>query len=221
MDTIQKAYTLLCATESSLRDLIKAAVAESRYSEVAQLAKIAELLGKAISHSTSDEERHHMERQGIRTDELQLNATESVVKSTELLKTESLKKSVKRSKTDEFPKFETDGNRLIKTGWSKKARTTYEHRVERDIALSVSIYLASIPDRGVFKMEDMLPIELADGSGVPSYQAYLVLAWLRNLGLIERRGKDGYQWAADSFDDTKFDIAWKSTPSRAQTSISN
>lgn len=215
MDTIQKAYSLLCATESSLRDLIKAAVAESRYSEVARLAEIADLLGKAIARSSSDEEQHYMERQRIRIEEPQLQTAEPVGKPAELLKTESLKKSIKRSKSDEFPKFETDGNRLIKTGWSKKERTIYEHRVGRDLALSVSLYLANIPDRGVFKMDDMLPIELVDGSDVPSYQAYLILAWLRKIGLIEKRGKDGYQWSADSFDISKFEKAWELTPSRA------
>lgn len=199
MDSINKAYTLLRAAETDLRGLIDVAVKEGRYTDVAKLAEIADLLGKVISHT------------GVKT-----KATSSEVRmsSSGTAKQDIPSASTKRQKTDEFPKFEIERDRLVKIGWSKKDQMAYEHRAERDLVQAVSLYLANVPNRDVFKMDDMLPIELDDGAEVPSYQAYLVLAWLRHIGLIEKRGKDGYQWVTDTFNEPAFANAWNATPRR-------
>ena len=47
--------------------------------------------------------------------------------------------------------------------------------------------------RETFTMEDVLPLFDADsGREVPSYQAYLVLAWLRSAGVVVQHGRQGY-----------------------------
>lgn len=88
-------------------------------------------------------------------------------------------------------------------GWSKKDGAVYEHRTDKDIALAVSLYLAETPKDRTFRMDDLLPIEI-EGNQVPLYQAYLVLAWLRELELIIKQGKDGYQWRVGDFDEPAF-----------------
>ncbi len=213
MDTIQKAYTLLRTTESNLRGLIETAVIERRYTDLAQLAEIAELLGKAISRSSSDPGHAHSKKLPNISVESPTQAMQISLQGASISKL--LAKSPIRQKTDEFPKFEIERDRLVKIGWSKKDRAVYEHRAERDVARAVSLYLAAVPNKDGFKMDNMLPIELADGSEVPSYQAYLVLAWLRHIGLVEKQGKDGYQWVGESFDEPAFNAAWKATPRRA------
>ena len=43
-----------------------------------------------------------------------------------------------------------------------------------------------------FLMDELMPFKMRDGEEIPSYQAYLALAWFRSLGVVESRGKDGY-----------------------------
>jgi hypothetical protein len=38
-----------------------------------------------------------------------------------------------------------------------------------------------------------LPVHGQDGEEVPSYQVYLVVAWMRELGALERVGNEGYR----------------------------
>jgi hypothetical protein len=46
----------------------------------------------------------------------------------------------------------------------------------------------------VLTSDEIFPIKLDDGSEVPSYQAYLCLAWLRHAGLAEQIGRQGYRF---------------------------
>jgi hypothetical protein len=44
----------------------------------------------------------------------------------------------------------------------------------------------------VFEVESLLPVTDQAGDEVPAYQVYVTLAWLRNVGVIEKKGRDGY-----------------------------
>lgn len=212
MDLIRKACQLLRDTETDMRRLIEAAVAEGRYTDVVRLAEITELVGKAAS-------RFNPEAQGeisavlppIEADAQTRKAPNEVA---ELPKGKSSDKPIRRLDLSAFPKFETDGNRLVKIGWSKRDKAAYEHRALKELVLAVSLHLAKVSAGLIFKMDDIVPITLSDGTDVPLYQAYLVLAWLRGIGLVEKKGKDGYRWNVESFDDTAFKTAWEATPRR-------
>jgi hypothetical protein len=119
----------------------------------------------------------------------------------------------KAPKKVEYPLFEVDGDRLVKVGWSKKDRTTYEHRVPREIAHAFSLYLADQIGKPTFRMDELLPAVIGEAE-LPLYQAYLVLAWLRDQGLVSKDGKDGYSWVAKEFDDNSFEAAWDTTTRR-------
>ena len=114
----------------------------------------------------------------------------------------------------EYPKFLRDGDRLIKLGWSKKDRREYEHKAPVDVCRAVCFRLAEAAEGHVFRMEDFFPITNADGQEIPTYQSYLVLAWLRSMSLIERTAKDGYRWLTNSFDEAAFTEAWNKTSTR-------
>jgi len=93
----------------------------------------------------------------------------------------------------EFPKFERDGDRLVKIGWSKKDRRTYEHRAPKSVVIAVIDQIAAGVKPGrVFTMEQLMPFRDADGQDIPAYQPYLVLKWLQHVGAVKKKGKDGY-----------------------------
>lgn len=201
MATIQAAHAIVEAAERQIRDLINEAVAEGNYALVANLAEIAERLrtaGQAVGNYQDPPVQVVVNRQQVAPD-AGVSAPAAI---------EQLARTTK-----EYPRFEKQGDRLVKVGWSKKDRSEYEHRVEKDIASAVSRHLAETPKDKTFRMDEMLPVEI-DGKDVPLYQAYLVLAWLRDRGLIGKQGKDGYQWLVRDFDDSAFEAAWGSTPSR-------
>lgn len=200
MDKLQAGHAVIEASERQIRDLIIEALAEGNYALVSKLAQAAE---------------------GLRTTAQKLAGAYAKVEILVNRETEAPGVApvvasdidALRRTTKEYPHFETQGDRLIKVGWSKKDRSEYEHRTDRDIASAVSLYLAEVPKDKTFKMDDLLPVEV-EGNEVPLYQAYLVLAWLRDRGAIGKQGKDGYQWLVRDFDESAFETAWGSTPSR-------
>ena len=93
-----------------------------------------------------------------------------------------------------YPRFLRDGNHLIKIGWSKKEKAQYEHKAPKAVLhLLLASLIAAGREGHRFTTDDVLPLrEASDGAEVPSYQAYLCLAWLRSEGLIEQHGRQGY-----------------------------
>ena len=92
-----------------------------------------------------------------------------------------------------YPKFARYKDELVKIGWSKKYRTEYQHKAPRQVVdnlLSQIVHIGASND--LFTTEDIFPLRASDGSLVPSYQAYLVLAWLRSIGLLSQHGRQGY-----------------------------
>ena len=42
-----------------------------------------------------------------------------------------------RSRHKTLPRFERDGERIVKVSWSKRAKAEYEHRAPRDVVFSL------------------------------------------------------------------------------------
>jgi hypothetical protein len=102
--------------------------------------------------------------------------------------------SQKASQAGNYPRFLRDGNALVKIGWSKKEKKRYEHKAPKPV---LDLLVASLSTAGRdglrFIFDDLLPLsEPGDGAEVPSYQAYLCLAWLRSEQLVEQHGRQGY-----------------------------
>lgn len=91
-----------------------------------------------------------------------------------------------------YPQFYRHGDRLVKRAWSKKERQPYEHKAPREI---VEVLLGAIRkyggDQQPFEAGDIMPLVDSNGNEYPSYQAYLVLGWLRSVGAIAK-GRTGY-----------------------------
>jgi hypothetical protein len=112
-----------------------------------------------------------------------------------------------------YPLFRRDGDSLVKVGWSKKAKQTYEHRTPKKILLHVASILRG---KSAFNMQKLLPCRNYDGTDVPSYQAYMVVAWLSSVGAVKRDRRGDYRTIASAMSESAIDGAWDATPERTE-----
>ena len=184
----------------ALRDLISRALAEQRYGDVKEIADLADRLAQHLSGNGI-----HLSIAAAppRTIEAPVPVEAPTAESPQasssrvIAKTRPQKATVKtRRKTrvkSGYPKFVRDEDRLVKIGWSKKNREEYEHRVPREAVLTLLRHLnGSVEEAKVFDIEGLLPVQDGTGEDVPGYQIYVVVAWLREAGVIEKKGRDGY-----------------------------
>jgi hypothetical protein len=114
-----------------------------------------------------------------------------------------------------YPRFKREDDTLIKVGWSKSDRATYEHKSPRSILDRLVARIAEIGSTGErFTTEQILPLLDDDNSELPSYQAYLCLAWLVVAGLLERHGRQGYTISANGGFHHAVEAQWEQLPSR-------
>lgn len=184
MSTIQAARTLLRQTESSLRQLIEVALKEQRYGDVAEMAGLADGLSRLLDSTTA-----------IPGGDARPTPVPVALRSQgEGVATKRPKKTRRSSsKRTEYPRFARDGDRLVKIGWSKKNKSEYEHRVPRSAVDAFMGKLTSAVKSGqVFEVDSLLPVTDQNDEEVPAYQIYVTLAWLRDIGVISKKGRDGY-----------------------------
>lgn len=210
METIKQANRLIHECESHIRQLMVSAVNEGKYKELSQLASLASALS-ALTKNLPIETDTDTDK-GAATELVRI-----VVSETSAAKIRQKSDASRRKQlSGEFPQFERQVGRLIKLGWSKKEKSVYEHRTPFDVVKAVAEKLASsLKDRGYFRMEEVLPVNLEDGTEAPSYQAYIVLAWLKYMGSIERHGNDGYKLSQGRhLDEDAILELWQKTPER-------
>lgn len=178
MSTIQDAKRLLAETETVLRGLMGKALREQRYADVAQMAGLADGLARLLS-GQAPQALTGLEQLDIPQARPRISKKVSV--------------STKNEKS-KYPYFVRDGDRLVKVGWSKKNKKSYEHRVPLEAVIAFVRHLtSSVEDGKVFAIEDLLPVsDPANDGEIPAYQIYVSLAWLRDVGAIQKRGRDGY-----------------------------
>lgn len=211
MGQLENARKILTDTENSLRGLIERALSEQQYGDVAGIARMADAVARLLRGS--DEETQLPSPAGTRPS----SHRESNGGAAALAQDSSAPKAVRKRRPTkgEYPRFERDGDRLIKIGWSKRDDRVYEHRASRETVFLVTNALSSkVKPKAVFTMDKVLPLNDNGGNEIPSYQAYLALAWLRSIGAVQRRGKDGYTLANGSLESSKLQRLWNATPSR-------
>lgn len=212
MGQLEKAHEILLAAETSLRSLIERALAEQEYSDVANIAQIADAIARLLrrnddrSHSAPSAERRS-------ANHAESNGDEPITPVAETAATSKAHRK-RRPVKGEYPRFERDGDKLVKIGWSKRDERVYEHRAPRETVFLVTNALSSKRPKSVFTMDQVLPLNDNVGHEIPSYQAYLALAWLRSIGAVQRRGKDGYAVANGSLDPSNVQRSWNAIPTR-------
>jgi hypothetical protein len=168
--------------EDRFRRLLTEAASEGNFGHVMQLAGWAQSLAQLRSDI-------------LKADPLAVKASDTTKSDKSPLSPEEASKPARKPKpAASYPKFFRNGELLVKIGWSKNQRAQYEQkapfRVVGDLVTAISTVAAR---KGRFAMESILPLKSSiDGAEIPSYQAYLCLAWLRKEGLVLQHGRQGY-----------------------------
>lgn len=203
MGTIEDARQVISNAEGALRELIQQGLKEQRYAEIVEVAAMADGIARLL--------------QGRR-----VAFAEAVEDSTAFGGRDSgpqLKKpqAMRGRPRPDYPRFERDGDRLVKIGWSKKNRESYEHRASREVVIAFARHLSGNVSEGkAFAVEDLIPVpDISKGGEIPAYQIYLTLAWLRQAGAVEKKGRDGYLLRRGALTDTALDRLWKDLPARS------
>ena len=206
MDDLEKALGILSEAEEALSTLMRGGLAEQRYDDVAAVAEVtqhlSDLMRSLETPSPGDEEvgpskaddagRREPPARGIRP---------------------PWNKNHRGTPGGSYPQFARDGDRLVKVGWSSKARQEYEHRTHCKVLWAFARVVRDRPEAGdCFTMEDVLPLVYAGGKEIPSYQAYLALAWLRSVEAIRREGRHGYRPDLFKLSDENVRSLWESLP---------
>ena len=204
MEYAKQAHTILVRAEEGLQEVLQEALAKQCYGDVAQIAPLADSIASLLrsEHAAGvpgSRERSNGRGKGPGRKRVHRNV--------------SRRSSSKP--TDQYPRFERDGDKLVKVGWSKKNEEVYEHRAPKDAIMRFREHLAEKFDAGaMFTMEELLPVPSTNGGEVPSYQAYLALAWLRDRGAVRKKGRDGYTYSERAIDEAGLEELWATLPDR-------
>lgn len=152
---------------TAVRSLIDAALSEGDYAAVGEIAPIADSLAAILRH------------QGTESSVGRPADGHAMVSS-------------QRPRKSAFPRFERDGDRLVKVGWSAKEKKTYEHRVPRRAVIEVSTSIDKAASRGIVRPDRVAEKLATQEQPIPSYQTYVTIAWLRTAKVLKKVGREGY-----------------------------
>lgn len=179
MNSLGEAVEILRSAEKRLADRARAALDEHRYADVKELAEISHRVRDLILSLQKPE----AEESGLPNESGQRTRPKEG-------RTPSNRPYPRKRKP--YPKFARDGDRLVKIGWSKKDGAEYHHKAPQEVIERMSSKLRSLSGHA-FSMEEVLPISNGNGEELPSYQAYLVLAWLRSWECVRKGGRGEYK----------------------------
>lgn len=188
-----RAIQLLQAAEHALRQMISEALDAKAYRDVGILADAANTVA-ALSLKLGEPAGGAPETITTPTAEVQQamggSSAAPAVHASAPTQTGRTNAATRRGV---YPRFFRDGDRLVKVAWSKKERRTYEHRAPQEIIATLIDVIKKRKGEGkIFEADDILPLTNSNGENYPSYQSYLALAWLRDVGVVIKRGRDGY-----------------------------
>jgi hypothetical protein len=201
MERISQAADIVRRAENEIRELLLRYATEGAYDDVAVLADWAQQLRRLRAQSDS--------RNGMSMEPVDVNAQHdthsdntppsfsgSPRESSERQESRPRRKTVKtKAYKADYPRFfRGDRDELVKIGWSKKQKAEYRHKAPKEVVLAVARALQARGSTGEqFTFEELLPLRDSQSkSDVPSYQAYLTLAWLRKQKLVVQHGRQGY-----------------------------
>jgi hypothetical protein len=176
MDSVEKRLaTALADAETAVLKVLAEAAASGDYAAIDRARVIAEKL-RAI-------------HEGV---DRKLRVADSSARPSKQTKTKRKKRANTRKKSD-YPKYEFKSGSLFKFGWSKKKNDEYIHRVPIAVVNLVSHALQGfVGTTDPVTSEQIIASDVLKGS-VPSYQIYVVLAFLKDRGIITGVGREGFQ----------------------------
>ncbi len=109
------------------------------------------------------------------------------------------KRRAKPAKKKGYPQFDIRNGSLYKTGWSKKKNDKYVHRVPIGVVNRIGGILQHLSESSEpVSSDQILDSEfLKEAGNPPSYQVYIVLAFLKDRGIISSVGREGFRFPPD------------------------
>lgn len=163
-----------------------------------EILEVISLAAKAQDYATIDRARSVAE--SLRNITSQLKTGTSTVIEPQSAST-SLKKKRRSvtSKKGEYPRFKIADGSLFKTGWSKKKNSEYVQRVPiGKVKKIVAAFEQLSSEPGPISSEHILESEsMENADSPPSYQVYIVLAFLKQEGVIASTGREGFHLSPD------------------------
>lgn len=207
-----RVQAILDEAEAQLKDIIEDCLASGSYIDMAVVAGVADAIrtlsaGAVAQLDSRADDLRPEPRPGKRLESSQREAMETPARASRPVGRQS-------SRAASYPRFEREGERLIKIGWSKKERAEYEHKAPLSGVVTVCRNLRL--QTTAFAMEQILPMRDDGGEDIPSYQVYLIVSWLRQLGIVERSRDEGYTVLRARLDDSEVLVAFNTLPSRRQ-----
>jgi hypothetical protein len=198
MKAVNTAKARIAACEAEIKALMTSLVANGDYEELPALAVLAGRLAELAAGEPAAVTAAGSETQASR-----------VLAIPDVALVAEPKPAKKKL---DYPRFERSEDRLIKVGWSKKDREEYEHKASKATARAVFEAIADASSsRDFVRVEDVLRVRGEQEEEIPSYQIYLVIAWLRSGGAIEKEGNEGYRINKKGL---SFDRLWNATSPR-------
>lgn len=197
------ATTVIRSAEREIRGQIAEAAAAGAYESVDRLSSIARRLAEMAEELAASPGAPDPQSRPAVTCTAESPAPKSAGRSVR-----------KASRKNDYPRFERTRDTLVKIGWSKKGREEYAHKAPKAGVDAVTRRVMDLGKNGhVFTTDDLLPVKLNGGQDeLPSYQAYVCLAWLRDIGAVEQHGREGYSVHGNNLMDT-VSKSWEALPS--------
>jgi hypothetical protein len=217
---LQKAAEILKDCEQGLQQVIRDAAASGDYERLMQVTDWARMVAAMVGDAEQAASDGDVPVEIPQTPPAAVSSIAARTSSDDTQPVPSSRRSTPKGRrrklergTADYPKFARRGSHLVKIAWSRKQKKEYQHKAPRHVALLLAGVLAEAGHDGrVVQMGDLLPIREDDGSEVPSYQAYLALAWLKKSGLVDQHGRQGYSVPKTSGLREAVDSMWDALP---------
>ena len=174
-DVENRLATILSTAEARILEVIADAAANGDYAAIDRARAMAERLRDINRDATT---------------------TSSVAQDPKPTRRRSTKKKQKpHPKKGAYPRYEVADGSLFKIGWSKKKGDQYVHRVPITTVRHISSALEqlSITEEPVTSEQILESKVLRDAGNPPSYQVYVVLAYLKDRDVITSIGREGFR----------------------------
>jgi hypothetical protein len=202
MDLLARAIGLLQKTEAELRKIVSEAASAGDYGSVVQIAALARSMSEILDPASSKASKP-VRRQ------LNPSSARDDGPGSRMTRTRSA-----RSNGD-YPRFARHGDQLVRIAWSKRDKREYEHKAPFAVLRALTAGMAEKGSDGrVFSTDQLLPIRDEDGSEVPTYQVYAGIALLKQVGLIDQHGRQGYSIPRLSEFKRAVEAVWKNLPEK-------
>lgn len=180
MTLLENAAGLLRETERKLREILSEAAKSGDYPSVLQIASWAQAV-TALANG-----------RGARA--VRGNGRHVLQKSISAANKRSIQTRNSRRTAAEYPQFFRNNDQLVRLAWSRGQKKEYIHKAPYAV---LKLLAKAMVDRGndgrVFSTDDFLPLqEKTSGETVPNYQAYVGISLLKQSGLIDQHGRQGY-----------------------------